>query len=108
MLGGLLELIYRSAAVACGELVARDQTFCGGCSLQVEPLAEPRCQICAEPGPRPVQACARCVRRPPPFSRAYAPAAHAGPLSRSIHRFKYEDHPELARPLGRWLGLTAH
>ena len=40
-------------------------------------------------------------------SRAWAPFAHEGPVARAIHRFKYEDHPDLAAPLGALLADEA-
>jgi ComF family protein len=45
--------------------------------------------------------------QPPPFTRAWAPFAHEGPVARAIHRFKYEDHPELAAPLAELLAEEA-
>jgi ComF family protein len=51
--------------------------------------------------------CPRCHLHPPPFTRAWAPFAHEGPVARAIHRFKYEDHPELAEPLAELLADEA-
>jgi ComF family protein len=47
------------------------------------------------------------VKSPPPFRRAFAPFVHFGAVARAIHRFKYEDHPELSAPLGRLLSNEA-
>lgn len=77
--------------------------FCPACALGLEELGLPRCRICAEPGHFHEDTCPRCQAKPPPFVRAVAPYHHDGPLARAIHRFKYEDHPELARPLGGML-----
>jgi ComF family protein len=51
--------------------------------------------------------CSRCERAPPPFANAWSPYLHEGPLARAIHRFKYEDHPELAPLLARLLAPYA-
>ncbi|MFY0525514.1 hypothetical protein ACN28I_21010 [Archangium gephyra] len=75
--------------------------FCETCDLAVERLPPSRCRTCAEPGTFPRDTCPRCHLSPPPFTRAAAPFAHEGPVARAIHRFKYEDHPELRpRPRG--------
>ncbi len=99
----LLELLYPPACVACARVLPVPAFFCETCDLAVERLPPQRCHTCAEPGNFPHRTCPRCRARPPPFSRAWAPFAHEGPISRAIHRFKYEDHPELAAPLGRLL-----
>ena len=70
--------------------------FCDTCAVGLTEVEEPRCPRCGEPASG---TCARCLVRPPPFSRAFSPYVHEGPLARAIHRFKYEDHPELAAPL---------
>lgn len=46
--------------------------------------------------------CARSVERAPP-GPVRAPFAYGGALSRALTRFKYEDCPHLARPLGHLL-----
>ena len=84
--------------------------------MGLEAMGGARCRTCAEPGEFSDARCPRCALRPPPFEQAIAPYHHEGPLARAIHRFKYEDHPELARPLGALLaeavadvfGSTSH
>jgi ComF family protein len=39
--------------------------------------------------------------------QSFAPFLHQGPLARAIHRWKYEDHPELTDSLGRLLVARA-
>jgi ComF family protein len=39
----------------------------------------------------------------PPMVESHAPFVHHGPVSRAIHRWKYEDHPELTRSLAQLL-----
>ena len=74
--GFLLSLLSPAKCAACGERVPRRSVFCAPCARTVEPA--PR-------GP---------VR---------APFAYGGALSRAITRFKYEDCPHLAAPLGQLL-----
>ncbi|WP_375771023.1 ComF family protein [Archangium gephyra] len=103
MLQSLLELLYPPACIACAKVMPVRAAFCETCDLAVERLPPSRCRTCAEPGTFPRDTCPRCHLSPPPFTRAWAPFAHEGPVARAIHRFKYEDHPELAPALAELL-----
>ncbi|MFP2931362.1 double zinc ribbon domain-containing protein, partial [Pyxidicoccus sp. 3LG] len=108
MLSALLDLLYPPACLACAKVLPGPGAFfCEPCDTALERLPPACCRTCAEPGAFPGGTCARCRASPPPFSRAWAPFAHEGPLARAIHRFKYEDHPELAGPLGALLAGEA-
>ena len=95
---GLLDILFPPPCIACGA-VLDEGPLCRECELGLEPLPAPRCARCAEPGDFGAADCPRCQERPPPFTRAFAPFAHEGPIARAIHLFKYEDRPELAAPL---------
>jgi ComF family protein len=103
---GLLEILFPPSCLGCGRVLPGTAFFCEGCDAEVERLPRPGCPCCAEPSELP-EPCPRCAARPPPFVRAFAPFVHGGPVSRAIHRFKYEDHPELARPLAELLAEEA-
>ncbi|WP_224242542.1 double zinc ribbon domain-containing protein [Hyalangium gracile] len=106
--GGLLELLYPPSCLACAQVLPARAFFCETCDTAVERVPPACCRTCAEPGRFVSGECPRCHLHPPPFARAWAPFAHEGPVARAIHRFKYEDHPELAAPLGELLALEAH
>jgi ComF family protein len=72
----LLSLLSPARCAACGRRVEWRSVFCPPCARSLEP---------APGGP---------VR---------APFAYGGALSQAITRFKYEDCPHLARPLGQLL-----
>jgi ComF family protein len=99
----LLELLYPPACIACAKVMPVRAPFCETCDVALERLPPKRCHTCAEPGTFPRDTCPRCRASPPPFARAWAPFAHEGPVARAIHRFKYEDHPELAPALAELL-----
>jgi ComF family protein len=103
LLDGLLDVLYPPACVGCGKVLPGPAFFCERCDEEVERTPPSRCRRCAEPGLFPRATCPRCAARPPNFTAAFAPFAHGGPVARAIHRFKYEDHPELARPLAALL-----
>ncbi|MBM7118831.1 phosphoribosyltransferase family protein [Archangium primigenium] len=103
MLQHFLDLLYPPACIACAKVLPVRGAFCETCDLAVERLPTARCHTCAEPGAFPRHTCPRCHDAPPPFTRAWAAFAHEGPIARAIHRFKYEDHPELAPALAALL-----
>ena len=108
MLNALLDLLYPPACIACAKVLPGPGAFfCEPCDTALERLPPACCRTCAEPGAFPGGTCNRCRVAPPPFSRAWAPFAHEGPVARAIHRFKYEDHPELAAPLAELLAGEA-
>ena len=106
-LRGLLELLYPPSCLACAKVLASRAPFCEACDTALERLPPSCCRTCAEPGTFVSGRCPRCHLNPPPFARAWAPFAHEGPVARAIHRFKYEDHPELAAPLAELLAEEA-
>lgn len=104
---GLLELVFPPACVACDDVLSGPGFFCDDCAALTEEIPSVHCERCAEPGCFPEGRCPACARRAPAFSKAWAPYEHSGSMARAIHRFKYEDHPELSRPLGRLLAWSA-
>jgi len=104
---GLLELVYPPACVACDEVLPGAGFFCEDCAALVLDTPSPHCRSCSEPGAFPSARCPRCESKPPPFTRAYAPLEHEGSVAKAIHRLKYEQRPDLARPLASLLATTA-
>lgn len=47
--------------------------------------------------------CDACRVDPPAFDSASAAFLYGAAIADVIHRYKYEDHPELARPLADWI-----
>jgi ComF family protein len=77
--------------------------LCRACATTLSPTPDEHCVHCGEPGRFVAGRCPRCTHHRPAFLRAWAPFAHEGALAQAIHRFKYEDQPDLARPLGALL-----
>lgn len=102
-----MDAFFPPSCVACDAVLPAPGFFCADCALLVTEPSGAACPRCAEPGNFTAGACPRCLRRPPAFGRAWAAFAYEGPVSRAVHRFKYEDHPELARPLGELLARKA-
>lgn len=96
----LLDLFFPPCCAACSTVLGEGSgPFCPSCALTLEPLPSEACSRCAEPG-RFEALCPRCRDSPPPFDRVLCGWHHGGAIARAIHLFKYEDRPDLARPLG--------
>jgi ComF family protein len=101
--GDVLDVVFPERCVACDVLLsAPGGYFCEGCAHEVEEI-DAGCVWCGEPGVDNAPICVRCKQSPPKFKFAHAPVVHSGAVARAIQRFKYEGHPELARPLGSML-----
>jgi ComF family protein len=106
-LAALTEIFFPPTCVACARVLPADAFFCERCDGEVDRIPEPHCSLCAEPGEFALGQCERCQRQQPAFDRAFAPFVHEGAIARAIHQLKYEDHPELARPLAALLRAEA-
>lgn len=102
--GDVLDAVFPERCVGCDVLLPQPRSyFCEDCAHEVEEIPMPACVWCNEPGVHEGHLCMRCTRTPPKFKFAFAPFEHSGAMARAIERFKYEGHPELARPLGSML-----
>lgn len=98
----LLNLLFPPRCLACDAVLEQETYLCERCDLGAEVLGPHACVDCGEPGIFPTGRCQACRRTPWVLTRASAPFLHDGSVARAIHRFKYEDHPELAWRLARW------
>lgn len=94
-------LLFPPRCVACQ---AWGALLCARCAQQVEPMSLPHCHRCGRPQRHPVQECVQCQENAASALRlARIAAAHTHPLREAIHALKYEDTPELAPYLARYL-----
>jgi len=106
---GVAEALLPEACVSCDEVLAegeRERAFCRACWPEVAELPSVCCPRCSQPGAFR-QLCPRCEELPRTFTRAWAPFEHEGAIARAVHRFKYSDRADLARPLGALLARRA-
>lgn len=73
----MIALLFPPACISCGRVLETDGYFCEECECDVDRLEK--------------------------SASNFSPFSHQGSIARAIHRFKYEDHPELARPLAALL-----
>lgn len=96
----LFDFLYPPVCIACAAPVAEPDGLCPHCWRALVPITEPLCPVlglpfAADMGVGAISAAA--LAEPPPFDRARAPFAYTPISSRIVSRFKYGDHPELAR-----------
>jgi len=97
----LLDLLFPPQCVACRAYGAR---LCAACAQLVEPVGSQICQCCGRPQASSVPQCSQCQQRRSPAPAIIRIAAlHTTPLRQAIHALKYENRPELAEPLARYL-----
>jgi ComF family protein len=89
----LLGLLLPARCLLCGARGAGGEDLCAGC---LDDLAanQPACAACALPLAAPAPACGGCLRRPPPFTAAWAAFRYQHPLDLLESRFKF--HHDLA------------
>jgi ComF family protein len=96
----VLDLLFPPQCAGCG---APGTEFCDRCAQLVEPVPDTICARCGRPQALAVRLCADCRTAPSPLAGSRAAALHTEPLRQAIHALKYEDRPQLAGPLGRYL-----
>jgi ComF family protein len=102
----LILFLYPPTCAVCGEPVspAEPLGFCPCCRDSLELVEGPSCSTCGLPlspeAPAPYQ-CGACLGGLYRFDRARAAGPYRGLLREVIHRFKYQGHISLARPLAQ-------
>jgi ComF family protein len=102
-MSAVLDVLFPPACVACDAVLRGREPFCEECEHLLLETGPIHCARCGEPGDFPRQLCPRCVKHRPAFARAFGPYEHDGAIAKAIHRFKYEDRPELSGPLAQLL-----
>ncbi len=102
----VVDVVLPPSCAVCDVVLPGPGAFCEDCAHEVLELPTVHCARCAEPGAFAGGVCERC-RGGVPWTRAFAPFEHEGSVAKAIHRFKYEDRSDLARPLGLLLATAA-
>lgn len=98
---GCLDLLFPPVCIACGRPGHR---ICPACAQRVTPTPITICAHCGRVQPHRVERCARCLAdQASPLRQVRAAGLHASPLREAIHLLKYEQRPDLAPLLGRYL-----
>jgi ComF family protein len=107
----LVEVLYPPTCLACRAATAEAGALCPKCWGAMGFIERPYCERLGTPFEQEFgldlgepRLSREAVDDPPVFRRARAVAVFAdGPARRLVHRLKYSDRAELARPMGAWM-----
>ena len=106
--GAALDVIFPPGCLVCRTAVAAHGALCPACWRGIGFIEKPYCERLGTPfaydlGVLGLQS-PEAIANPPVYHRARAVARFEdGPVRDLIHRLKYGDRMELAKPLGRWM-----
>jgi ComF family protein len=102
-----LDAIYPPSCLACRTATAETGALCPQCWGQMRFIERPFCDRLGTPFEQdlgPGLLSLQAIADPPVFARARAVARFEdGPARQLVHRLKYSDRGELAKPMGRWM-----
>jgi ComF family protein len=102
-----LDAIYPPTCLACRAATAETGALCSNCWRRMRFIERPFCERLGTPFEQdlgPGLLSPQAIADPPVFARARAVARFEdGPARQLVHRLKYSDRGELARPMGRWM-----
>lgn len=104
---GLLDVVYPPACLACRSATGEPDSLCPACWSRLRLIERPYCERLGTPfaydlGDGLISPAA--FADPPVYARARAVACFEdGPARDLVHRLKYGDRVELARPMGAWM-----
>lgn len=103
-----MDLFFPPSCLACRRATDRANALCAECWAQVRFIERPYCERLGTPfsidlGTEGLLS-PKAVADPPVYGRARAVTRFDdGPLRLLVHRLKYHDRVEIARPLGAWM-----
>ncbi len=102
-----LHVVFPPTSLSCRAAVAQAGALCGACWGAMRFIERPFCDRLGTPFEHEMGEgvlSQPAVDNPPVFRRARAVALFEdGPARRLVHRLKYSDRLELARPMGLWM-----
>lgn len=103
-----LDLVYPPACLACRKATGAHDALCSDCWGEMRFIERPFCERLGTPFAQDMRTpgliSPEAMADPPVFGRARAVARYDdGPARKLVHRLKYSDRLELARPLGVWM-----
>ena len=102
-----LDTLYPPTCLACRAATAAHGALCPRCWSAMRFIERPFCERLGTPFEQDLGdglLSPQAMADPPVFARARAVARFEdGPARTLVHRLKYSDRSELARPIGRWM-----
>ncbi len=105
--GAALDILYPPTCLACRAATATHGALCPRCWSVMRFIERPFCERLGAPFEQDLGEgllSPQAMADPPVFARARAVARFEdGPARTLVHRLKYSDRAELARPMARWM-----
>ncbi|MFZ0558661.1 MAG: ComF family protein [Methylovirgula sp.] len=103
-----LDLVFPPTCLACRKATGDHGALCPACWSRINFIERPYCERLGTPFPYDLGIeglhSPEAIADPPVYARARAVARfEEGPARTLVHRLKYSDRMELARPLGLWM-----
>jgi ComF family protein len=102
----LLRFVLPLHCLLCGGAGSDGRDLCTGCAGDLA-ANQPCCPACALPLESAAPLCGACLRKPPPFTRAWAPFRYDHPLDLLETRFKFAGDLAAGRVLAGLLAERA-
>lgn len=103
----VLDVIYPPSCLACRAAIAGSDQLCPRCWARMRFIERPYCERLGTPFAQDLGTgivSPQAYADPPVYNRARAVAHFEDSPARDlVHRLKYGDRMELARPMGRWM-----
>ena len=105
----LLDALYPPTCLSCSTATIEHDGLCAACWRQMAFISAPVCDRLGIPLPfqsaGPALSLA-AISSPPVFEKARAVALYDGVAREMVHRLKYGDQLQLARPMARWMSRS--
>jgi ComF family protein len=104
-----LDTVYPPTCLACNAATIDHDSLCARCWRQMPLIGPPVCERLGTPLLIQNQALAlslAAMSHPPLFERARAVSLYDGIARELVHRLKYGDQLQLARPMARWMAVA--
>jgi ComF family protein len=106
--GAAVDLVFPPVCIACRRAVDTHGGLCAACWSRMRFIERPFCERLGVPFAQELGAegllSPEAIAHPPVYSRARAVCVYEdGPARGLVHRLKYHDRLEAARPMGAWM-----
>ena len=103
-----LDIVFPPVCLACRKAIDADGGLCAACWGQIGFIEKPYCDRLGTPFAQDLGAegliSPEAMSDPPVYARARAVARFDdGPTRQIVHRLKYGDRMEMAKPMGAWM-----
>ena len=108
-----IDTVFPPACLNCRQSTGAAHSLCASCWAQVRFIERPFCERLGTPFAMDLGndglLSPEAVANPPVYNRARAVAHFEdGPVRHLVHRLKYNDRMELAKPLGAWMARAGN